>query len=197
MPIRQAKYKLLAVGAVGLEGRCILRSQVRIGLTLIEMVLVTILLAMISTAIVVGFRGPFERARFESFCDKLAGLDDRARQAAVAVRYPGSIRFDLPEQQLELSRWHGGLLYWQKYPVPKRIRIASITLVDGRHVDESVLIPIGVTGGTPSYAIEVVQGDRRRWVVFIGGSGQSYETESQTEFDATFTFFRQSGIDPR
>lgn len=173
------------------------RTRFRAGFTLIELLVTTLILAMASSVIMVSFREPIERARFEAFCHKLIDLDGRARRAAGAANRPVLVRFDLDDQQIAVSRWNQGALFWQTHRVPRRIRIESVLQIDDKRSDGIASFTVSINGTTPSYAIEVSHGNQRKWIAFIGGSGQSSESEDEIEIQSMFELFRQIGADAR
>ncbi len=167
----------------------------RTGYTLIELIAVVTLLSLVSATITVSFRRPLLEARFSSFCETLLGIDDRARSAAMASEVSGQIVFDLKNQAVKSSRSNDGSLFWQTIYVPDGLRLVALRTRHGRVSDDSVVLPVSISGATATYALNVTSTAKSRWIIVFGGTGQSWEVEDEKEVEKLFKSIRQQGID--
>jgi len=148
----------------------------RTGFTLLEVLGVTVILAMAALAFGVGLRGPIKRAMLHAEAERFATLDQRLRREARAVGRPITLRLDLERRRVVFA---GGGLPGATHASPgpfefrlldSETQVNSIDyLVDGTSVDFIATFgrPSGpscclVVSGLSGQATIVREGERPR-----------------------------------
>ncbi|TWU62335.1 hypothetical protein V7x_40640 [Crateriforma conspicua] len=149
----------------------------RYGLTLVEIVVVTALIALLASAALFGVRFPLSEAKRRHALDTLRAFDYAARRRAEASPQP-QLHFDLAEQCVRL---HQGseTVHSMDFRAGCRLLAVDVAAFETTLSNGTVMpgvIPFDRYGTSPNYAVHV--GDSKgksSWIVFLGMTGQPYE----------------------
>ncbi|MDV6033896.1 MAG: type II secretion system protein [Phycisphaera sp. RhM] len=139
------------------------------GFSLIELVVVLVLMAVIASMATLSVRGVIARQRLgraveviEQFDTALrrSARDQRRQVAGVIDRGRGRLTVD---PSGERSR---------TYTLPRQVSIDAIRFGPVPSSRSGSQIVANADGSSPSYALRLASGNTRRWVFFVGGSGQ-------------------------
>lgn len=158
------------------------RTNSRFGFTLLEMMVVTGILALLSTVAIVHYRGPVERAWAEQTVSRIDLLDLRIR--SWARRHGKSVRLLLDANEGRLWAESDGRPIAD---IPNLRLGARIQWGEFRLRGESILggrreVPYTTNGTAPLWAYSLILSDQREiYRLMIGATGQSVELESLDE----------------
>jgi type II secretory pathway pseudopilin PulG len=162
---------------------------------LIELVGVLTLIGIVSAVVMVSFRGPVNTARFNRFCEELRNIDQGTRRSSIAAGRSVEIVYDIPNARIRIGRWQRDRYFEQNRIVPSGINIAAIQVVDRAIEKTGLRVPISATGESVTYGIGVEMGNVKRWLVFVGATGQCLEYDNETEFLQLFEGLAETRID--
>jgi len=159
--------------------------------TLIELLIAIVIIALISGALVYGFRKPLDQARITDAVEQFRQVDATARQQARATNRPTAVVFDLTGQTV--ARREGRSpdpAYRTAIPAP--LRIDQVRTAAKRYDFGEIAIPCSPAGASETYAVKLVTTDSPagevdspfpRWLVVAGLTGQV--TQVRDEQDVT------------
>ena len=158
-------------------------SSRRRGFTLIEVLVVITIAALLAAMVGVRWSGVLQRFQLDADINRITTFDsllrNRSRADAIPVR-------------VQLARDGDGL-----YSGSRRIDLAgsaitSVMIAGERPRRENASIGFRDDGSSDTYALEVSANGASTWLVFIGGSGQHWQTSNESEIDAI-----ESSLKPR
>jgi len=141
------------------------------GFSLIELVVVIILLATLATLAGLSAQAAVQKQRLARAVLVATQFDRSLRRAALQRRGEVTGTIDRTANRFRIvSLSPRQLGRSDQFPLPSSVSIDRIRVRGG---DRGGNIAVDGQGVSPSYAIRLVSGDARRWVLFVGGSGQS------------------------
>ena len=160
-------------------GRC--RCRERKAFTLIELVIVILIMAVLSTLAVLSLGGTMDRYQLSRASEAIELFDARARRDARKSRQPIRATIDRKHQRLVIDTPGPGNT---QYRWPRSVEINKIRLRRRVTVGNNFEIRFNREGGSPTYAVELKRGKMSRWLVVLGASGQFVPLNSEGEVDA-------------
>ncbi len=152
---------------------------VRRAFTLIELVVVMIVLALLSSLVVFSLRGTMDHHQLSRAVETFEIFDARARRDARSAQAQVLATIDRNRGRLTVGDRRDGATYH----LPRQVEIAEIRLRRGSAVGSSMSIDVGRQGQTPTYAVCFQRGKTSRWLVVLGLSGQVIALDDQEEVD--------------
>ena len=160
------------------------------GFTLLEIAVVAFLAAMLAAVVSVAFATTLGERRIENVVGLLKSIDAEARYRARREGVPGILRFDLEAGTItqKVVRTRAPLR-------PKEVRLSRPTrieqvLVAGEDhrsgTSDLVRVAVSTNGQTPSYAVVLTEGEKKRVLLFAGLTGQVREFEDENEIEDLF-----------
>lgn len=157
------------------------RWRGRYAFTLIELVIVIVIMAILSTLAVLSLRGTMDRYMLSRAAETIERFDARARRDASLLRQPIRAAIDRNRKRLTIdtSRTDNA-----QYRLPRRVEVGKIRLGRRVTVGNRFEIQFSRRGASPTYAVELRRGDMSQWLLVLGTSGQVVPLSSEGEVDA-------------
>ena len=157
------------------------------GFTLIELVAVLAIMALTAAAVALDIRGPLRRIGMRSCLDEVVAFDRLTRTYAQEQDRAVQVMVDLGAGRLRRTDEEGRADLGTPVEVPAPYRLARLRLAGQDIRWGTAALACSPQGLTPTWAILVEgPGNRRRWAVFAGLSGQVLETENDHDVDSLF-----------
>ena len=173
------------------------------GFTMIELMVCMIIIGLLAGMVALSLRGMGERAKWEDVVDQVKQIDQQVRMHAVLNDVCGQMRFDLrhvrseiwyvPADDSDMREVHKQT-QMRAWRVASPFRISEVRVAGGEGAQSQIALPISSNGITLTYALKidgqassdasVSQSASETWLVFIGATGQVYQTEEREEVDA-------------
>ena len=146
--------------------------------TLIELVAVLAIVALLTAGVSLSLRGALRDAHAEDAASRLVAFDALARQEARRLNRPSELHIDPHDGRVwrrEVSASGGDHETGVALVLPPGVAIDEVFTARGRsRATETITIACSASGRTASYAILLSgPGERRRWIMFAGLTGQS------------------------
>jgi prepilin-type N-terminal cleavage/methylation domain-containing protein len=135
--------------------------------TMIELLVVMMLIAILSTSVALSLRPFLIRYSLSRATQQIAMNDAVARATARRLNQPAIVSLDKAARRVAFQC--GEVV--RRYELPKNVTIDQF-------LGAVTEIPIEPDGRSPSYAVAVAIGESTRWMVIAGGSGQSMSVEN-------------------
>jgi prepilin-type N-terminal cleavage/methylation domain-containing protein len=153
--------------------------------TLIELVVVIVIMAILSTIAAVSLSGTMGKYDLSRAAETIERFDANARRQARVTQAPVTMTIERTKGRLKVDV--AGRDRDATYRLPGRVTIGSIRL-HRRFVAGTVFAAsVSADGQSPTYAVELSRGRMTRWLVFVGVSGQVVQAENEDQVDALFT----------
>ena len=156
-------------------------AELRRGFTLIELVVVVLLIALLTSLAVVSLAGAANQYRLSSAVEVFERFELQARRDARRADQPLRVTIDRTRGRLTIGREARA---YARFQIPAGIELERVRLRRRAVASGSVTFEIGRNGQSPSYAVQLRRGDRQRWLVVLGVSGQVIELEQESDVDA-------------
>jgi prepilin-type N-terminal cleavage/methylation domain-containing protein len=153
--------------------------------TLIEMMIVILMMALLTSAAMLSFGGPLRAARANDAVDQVRAFDAGSRQYAKRFGKDVQIVFDISENRL-VRREKGAELPLHVDSLPRGYSIERVRFGDRVIDGGEIAIPCSSLGLTRSYALHLVGPSLDRWISFAGLTGEM--TVFGNESEATDNF---------
>lgn len=146
--------------------------------TLIELLAVLAIVALLTSGVTLSLKGTLRDAHAEDAASRLVAFDALAREDARRFNRPSEMRIDLRAGRLwrtGVSRSGGDGADGTALELPAGVVIEEVVTARGRsRAGDDLTIACSAHGHTASYALLLRgPGERRRWVMFAGMTGQS------------------------
>jgi type II secretion system protein H len=160
----------------------LLTFRPRAGFTLIEILVVLVLIAIVSSIVVVSMTGKVRQGQLQDTLDEIAFFDRASRNDAKRGNRALSLVIDLDRQQIQRinpsdirSSPPSLDLGSAQRNSSRGVRIERIYLDAQREISSGqVVMPLSIQGATPSYAFEInSQQSGKRWLFVAGMTGHS------------------------
>ncbi len=151
----------------------------RNGFTLVELVIVIVIMAMLSTIAAISLGGTIDRYRIAQAAETIERFDARARRDARITDHDVRASIDRSKGRLWVDAI--GTNRDSRYQLPQRVSISNIRLHRRSAVGSDLSIEVDRLGHSPSYAVELTRGKLKRWVVILGASGQVVPMDNESE----------------
>jgi prepilin-type N-terminal cleavage/methylation domain-containing protein len=165
--------------------------------TLIEVIVVLVLTALLTTAVAVALTSPARAARARDAAERIDSFDRLVREHAKRAGAAQAIVFDLNRGTVRRGetesedgiREPGSILQ-----LPGQFRVERLLLPGGPVLSGEVRVPVSPRGQTPSYAVLLVERKQKpHWLVFAGLTGQMTEARDATEVEQLFAALGGAG----
>lgn len=169
----------------------------RIGFSMIEMLAVTVVLGLLSTAAGLSLRSVHRHASFEQ---TVAGVIDFQHSARLmARRFGQKSRLTIDPTRLGLT-WidaAGRLTQPAPLELPVGCQLQPLTIADPQSGDDADAIAISSSGRSRSYALCVrgPEAAQQQWMVISGLTGQITRVENDKQAKDILAALRQTRID--
>ncbi|MGI9472561.1 MAG: pilus assembly FimT family protein [Rubripirellula sp.] len=157
------------------------RGHGRDAFTLIELVIVIVIMAILSTLAVVSLRGTMDRYLISQAAETVERFDARARRDASRMRQPIRAAIDRNRKRLTIDTPGPGNA---KYHLLNRVEIGKVRLSRRVTVGNQFKIQFSREGASPTYAVELRRGEMSQWLLVLGTSGQIVPLRNEGEVDA-------------
>jgi prepilin-type N-terminal cleavage/methylation domain-containing protein len=152
--------------------------------TLIELVVVIVIMAILSTIAAMSLGGTMSRYDLVRATETVQRFDANARRQARATQAPVAMTIDRNKKRLKVDA--DGADRDAAYKLPGRVTISNIRLHRRFVTGGNFAVTVSPDGQSPTYAVELSRGDMKRWLIFVGVSGQVIEAQNEDEVDALF-----------
>lgn len=152
--------------------------------TLIELVVVILIMAILSTIAAVSLGGTIGKYDLSRASETIERFDANARRQARVTHAPVEMLIDRNRNRLNVDASGGDRD--SSYTLPGRVEISNIRLHRSFSVGRSFEMSVSAEGQSLTYAVELTHGKMKRWLIFVGISGQVIHAESEDEVDALF-----------
>ena len=154
------------------------------GFTLVELTMVLLIIAIVSAAVVLRVQGPLNRARQREVVEMIGQFDLTTRAAARQQDRPLQMLVDMSAGELRRTDGEGRELKVVPLRLPGDFRIETVLIRGAGSSDRRAVVPFSRQGLTPSYALALVHGDTRRWLLVAGLTGIVVEVSDEREAQA-------------
>ncbi|HOF17624.1 MAG TPA: prepilin-type N-terminal cleavage/methylation domain-containing protein [Phycisphaerae bacterium] len=152
----------------------------RRGFSLIELTLVTVVLALLAAAVTLRVQGPMRRCATADLLDRLVQFDRLTRVQAQEHDRPMRLIVDLARGTIRRTSEDETEEYGSPLELPDGYRFVRLHIRDEDIAGGSAALVVGQTGLTPTYALEIETPDgQRRWVSFLGLTGEALLTDRE------------------
>ena len=156
------------------------RPNPRFAFTLIELVVVVVIIALLSSLAVMSFGGTMDRYALNRAAETVQSFDSRARRDARTSRTAVTGTIERRRDTFRLGQGRQA----PEFHLPRAVNIADIR-VDRRAVSAAeVQLQFNSDGVSPSYAVQLQRGESSLWMVVLGVSGQVVTLQSEREVNA-------------
>jgi len=168
----------------------------RNGITLIELLVVVTLIVMVSAMATANFRGPLKRAQFQQATAQAKQADLAIRRQCLETNQTHVYKIDCSNNQLSsTNRKPNSFLFF--FQPAHGVSIAKRAAVGGKLNDQPLNVTFDSQGASKTYAICIRMGNKQRWLVFLGRSGQCIGLETDDEVRQLFEIATSIGINTR
>jgi type II secretory pathway pseudopilin PulG len=151
------------------------------------MLAVLSILSLVMVTVSIRWGDVYKRSRLKATVERVIDFDFKARRHAIQQHRNGTLSYNLDNHRtLKASRWVRGVEKRISMDTDSLNRIESIRTARSKASDEIIELPISNLGATPTYCVEIKQGDEQRWIVFAGRTGQSEVFEKSEDADEVF-----------
>lgn len=154
----------------------------RSAFTLIELVVVMVVLAILSSLAVFSLAATADRYQLSRAAEIVEMFDARARRDARSSQQPLQAVVDRGRGRLQVNS--SGTTEDATFRLPARVEISEIRLQRQLAVGKRVEIDVSSEGRCPTYAVALRRGKLTRWLVILGQTGQVIPLENEGEVDA-------------
>lgn len=151
--------------------------------TLLEMVVVLIILAIVSTGVFLSVASSSDRYKVQLAADQVVLLDSKARNIAASTERPIQMVFRPRKETIELKIVDAGTGAEQildSRKIPMSVDVSRLFIRGaGRSFRDRQVIEISPLGQSVDYALELKTKRLDRVVAMMGGSGQQIRLDSQ------------------
>lgn len=152
--------------------------------TLIELVVVIVIMAILSTIAAMSLSGTMGQYDLARAAETIERVDASVRRQARVTH--ASVELSIDRNKKRLTVDVGGSGRDATYKLPRRVTISNIRLHRRIVADNNFAIEVSGSGQSPTYAVELTRGEMKRWLIIVGASGQVIPAESEDEVDALF-----------
>ena len=149
----------------------------RRGLTLLELTVVIVIMALVASMVVISRSGTIQRFRAQRAFQEIKTFDQRARQFAEGRNLSVEITIDPADKLLKMQYADGVQLSGKSLYLDANSRLVVLDF-EGEH-SSATSVAISPTGISELYAVGIRKSDSSsRWLLFLG-AGQVLDFESQ------------------
>lgn len=160
--------------------------------TLIEVMVVLVLAAVLTTAVAVALTSPARAAQAKDAAERVEAFDRLVREHAKTAGAPQAIVFDLNRGTVRRGETATDETGAQEpgpvLQLPGQFRIERLLLPNGPVLSGEVRVPVSARGQTPSYALLLTERRQQKghWLAFAGLTGQMTEVRDAAEAEQLF-----------
>ncbi|MEM6689186.1 MAG: type II secretion system protein [Planctomycetota bacterium] len=151
--------------------------------TLIEMIVVLVILAIISTGVFLSIAGSSDRYKLQLAADMVVQLDSKARNIAASTERPVQIVYRPRSETIEIKIVDGNTGAEQiveSRKIPANVDVSRLFLRGAaRSFRDRQLIEISPLGQSIDYALELKTKSLDRVLAMMGGSGQQIRLDNR------------------
>jgi prepilin-type N-terminal cleavage/methylation domain-containing protein len=168
--------------------------------TLIEVMVVLVLAAVLTTAVAVALTGPARAAQARDAAERIGAFDRLVREHAKTTGAPQAIVCDLNRGAVRrgetVTEEAGDQEPGSVLQLPGQFRVERLLLPGGPVLSGEVRVPVSARGQTPSYALLLTERRQPKghWLVFAGLTGQMTEVRDATEAEQLFAALGPGGL---
>ena len=156
------------------------------GFSLVELVVVLVLMAILASMATVSIRGVIIRQRLARAAEVVEQFDTALRRSARNGRRRVVGVIDRSRRRLVIGQVNGKA---RTFSLPKQVsidsvRLGSVRLGQSPSTSSETQITAAGDGSSASYAVRLVSGQTRRWVLLAGGTGQVIHDLDSTSVDS-------------
>ena len=169
-----------------------LSMKVRTGITLIELAIVLVIIGLMTSAVIISLKRPYQRIRLADTIEKVEQLQRMSRQLAVRQSEPMLIEFDFDRQVIsrswerdadsENAKEHSSA----RITLSSGIRMSQLRIADQQMSSGTAVVEINQNGVSNSFAMKLQSNHESVWLLFAGGSGQLTQLKNTEEVDHVF-----------
>ena len=153
----------------------------RSAFSLIELTVVLLILAIASAAVTLKIQRPLRTARIRDLTDAISHFDRLTRVAAKEQERSLVIVVDMSKGELHRTDDRARPLESIPLRVPEGLTIERVLIRSEEMVRGKAFIPVSRRGLTPSYALLVVGGGQKQWVLIAGLTGEPAEVRNEKQ----------------
>jgi prepilin-type N-terminal cleavage/methylation domain-containing protein len=161
------------------------RSSQRAAFTLIEMMVVILILAIVTSMASLSLGGVMDRYQLGRAAETLEAFDSQARREASRSREGVLAIIRRGTNELILRNAAGQSMRARShYRMPRKVEIGVVRMQRKALAARDVTITLSDRGRSPTYAVELKLGAMSRWIIILGISGQVIPAQSEDQVDA-------------
>jgi type II secretion system protein H len=169
----------------------VLRLRLSSGFTLIELLVVLVIISLIAAAAVLSSTGMWRQASIEASIVRLESLDQHMRSFARSRGTGCELEFDTYEQHVRKVYHSEAQAQHAATRLGRGLNLKQVHLPGVSATRRKVTVPFGMSGVSPTYALEFdTSGGKRCWIMFAGVSGQLPRFDTERELDEAFELIR-------
>lgn len=154
------------------------------GFTMLELMVTLIIIGLIGGVTAMATAPQLRQARLTAILDQIDRGDQAERSIARRSPFPGSVEVDFAKELIRFSQSARSV----KLPTGWSVAEARSTLAGRLRSGNESISRFASNGQSASYAIQVEHDSTgiRKWILFLGLSGQSIRCEDNALIDDTF-----------
>ncbi|TWU58091.1 pilus assembly FimT family protein [Rubripirellula reticaptiva] len=156
----------------------------RSAFTLIELVVVITIMAVLAAIAALSLGGVMDRYQLGRAAETIERFDSRARREARVTGDVVIAKIDRSRGRLDVDVAGSGLDVM--FQLPSRVSISNMRMHRSGVSGSDLILVVDRSGQCPTYAVELMRGNMKRWLVMLGTSGQVISLDNEGAVNALF-----------
>ncbi|MHB8974218.1 MAG: prepilin-type N-terminal cleavage/methylation domain-containing protein [Pirellulaceae bacterium] len=166
------------------------------GFTLLELLVVLVIIALLSSLVAVRLQGPYQSARLEDALERLAFTDSQTRAHSREFATACQIVFELDRGWMYSGMPGGSGARSCEFALPESLRIERVRTPQMELGSGTARIDVSARGTALTYAVCVASSQgTHRWLLFAGLTGRVAYPKDEIHVQQIFELLQASGTD--
>jgi prepilin-type N-terminal cleavage/methylation domain-containing protein len=167
---------------------------IRTGFSLIEMLVVITIVGLLAGMAMLKWSGTISKMQFGNDLAGIASFDRRARNLAIQRNESLRLIVDLDNNAFMCQHRKIAQSVTTTFGLSNASQIENVATIDGQAVGGQIEVYLSESGTSASYAVLISNEKRKRWLLFVGGTGQVFSGKSDEEIQAYFQQLQLEGV---